>query len=435
VHSKSWCEEEELMMSNNDENAARLADQKIMHLSAAPSTIASTETNAAYPGEQVTIRANAIPPTAAFNGSAAQAVPEVQVDSLNPISVTNKRGKFSKYPRSVIITAIIGIIAVLAGGIFLLLSLLQSTPSVVAYRTHMQRVNLSIGGSGLVYASQQLNISFPMSEQVTNVYVKPGDQVKTNQPLIQLDLSQLRDQIKQAADDVAAAQNYLNSATSTPQASAAQLAYDQAVSHYNALQAQVSSPSLHNGTLVAPFSGTVTDVTVQRGELARANARLVTLQSESTLVAHVEVPLQNLPHVFTNQDVLITPSAIPNLTVHGTVSSIIQQSSAATDTFEVRVTIDNTSKQFLPGMSVFARLQEPLQALVVPRMAVINPDQGAIVFVINHGQITLRHVQTGGYAGDLMVIEAGLSNGDEVVLTGVDTLHDGETINVSKVQS
>jgi hypothetical protein len=34
-----------------------------------------------------------------------------------------------------------------------------------------------------------------------------------------------------------------------------------------------------------------------------------------------------------------------------------------------------------------------------------------------------------------MVIEAGLSNGDEVVLTGVDTLHDGETINVSKVQS
>jgi membrane fusion protein (multidrug efflux system) len=351
------------------------------------------------------------------------------------MSVTNRRGKFSKYPRAVIIPAIIGSIVVLAGGIFLLLSLLHSTPGVVAYRTHMQRVNLAIGGSGLVYASQQLNISFALSELVTKVYVKPGDQVKTNQPLIQLDLSQLRGQVKQAAADVAAAQNYLNATTGTPQASAAQLAYDQAVSHYNALQAQASSPTLHNGTLVAPFSGTVTAVTVQRGELARANASLITLQSESTLVAHVEVPLQDLPHVFTHQDVLITPSAIPNLTVHGTVSSIIPQSSATTNTFEVWVTIDNTSKQFLPGMSVFARLQEPVHALVVPRMAVINPDQGAIVFVINHGHITLRHVQTGGYAGDLLVIEAGLSNGDEVVLTGIDTLHDGETVTVRKVQS
>jgi membrane fusion protein (multidrug efflux system) len=179
----------------------------------------------------------------------------------------------------------------------------------------------------------------------------------------------------------------------------------------------------------------VTDVTVQSGELAKANSSLVTLQSEASVVAHVEVPLVNLPHVFANQDVLITPSAIPNLTVHGTLTSIIQQSSAATDTFEVWVRIDNTKKQLLPGMSVFARLQVPVHALVIPRMAVINPDQGAIVFVINHGHVTLRHVQTGGYVGDLMVIEAGLSNGDKVALTGVDTLHDGQAVNISKVQS
>ena len=143
----------------------------------------------------------------------------------------------------------------------------------------------------------------------------------------------------------------------------------------------------------------------------------------------------SLPDVFTNQNVLITPSAIPNLTVHGTVSSIIPQSSPATDTFEVWVTIDNTGKQFLPGMSVFARLQEPLHTLVVPRMAVINPDQGATVFVINHGHVTLRRVETGGYVGDLIVIEAGLSDGDEVVLTGVDTLRDGQAVDVSKVRS
>jgi membrane fusion protein (multidrug efflux system) len=256
----------------------------------------------------------------------------------------------------------------------------------------MQNVNLSIGGSGIVRPSQESRISFPLTAKVTAVYVKPGDQVTANQPLMQLDLSQL-----------------------TP--------------------LQASSPALNNGTLVAPFSGVVTAVGVQSGEFAKANANLVTLQSGASLVAHVQVPLASLAHVSANQDVLITPSAIPTLTVHGTVSSIIPQSSATTDTFEVWVTIDNTAKQLLPGMSVLARLQEPLHTLIVPRLAVVNPEQGAIVFVIKNGHVSLRHVQTGGYVGDLMVIAAGLSDGDEVALTGVDTLQDGQAVDVSKVQS
>ncbi len=394
------------MISNSDENAARSDDENAVRIKVIPLE------------------------AAAFSGSVDQLVEETQTDSLTHVPVMSKRRKF-RYPRTVMIFALIGVLVVVAGGVYLL----NSPPRVVAYRTHMQNVNLSIGSSGLVYAGQELHLSFPMAEQVTDVYVKPGDQVTANQPLLQLDLSRLNAQVAQAAADVAAARTYLYSAIGTAQAGAAQLAYDQAVSRYNALQAQAASPTLHNGTLVAPFGGSVIAVTVQSGELAKANTSLVTLQSDATVIAHVQVPLASLAHVFNNQDVLVTPPAIPNLTVHGTVSSIIAQSSAATDTFEVWVTIDNTAKQLLPGMSVFARLQEPLHTLAVPRLAVINPDQGPIVFVIKHGHVSLRRVQTGGYVGDLMVIEAGLSDGDEVVLTGVDTLHDGQAIEVSKVQS
>ena len=354
--------------------------------------ISNSDENAAHPddGNALLVRANP-PKAAAINGSVDPPIQEAQVDSLMHVPGTSKRGK-PRRSRSVLILSIIGVLVVLAGGIFLLLSLLKSPPRVVAYRTHMQDVNFSIGSSGTVYASQELHVSFPLAVQVTNVYVKPGDRVTANQSLIQIDVSRLNPQ-------------------------------------------QASSPILHNGTLVAPFNSVVTAVTVQSGELTRANASLVTLQSDSIVVAHVQVPLTSLAHVFANQDVLVTPSAVPNLTVHGTVSSIIPKSSAATDTFEVWVTIDNTTKQLLPGMSVFARLQEPLHTLVVPRLAIVNPDQGAIVFVIKNGHVSLRRVQTGGYTGDLMVIEAGLSEGDEVALTGIDTLQDGQAVNVIKVQS
>jgi RND family efflux transporter MFP subunit len=403
------------MISDSDENVARSDDE-----------------NTARSDDENAVRIKVIPLEAAtFNGSVDQKVQEIQADSLMPVAPVMSKQRKSKSPRAIIILAIIGVLVGLAGGIYVL----KSPPRVVAYKTHMQNVNLSIGGSGIVHAGQELHVSFPLAEQVTNVYVKPGDQVIADQPLVQLDLSRLNAQVAQAAADVTAAQNYLYSSIGTPQAGAAQLAYDEAVSRYNALQAEVASPTLHNGTLVAPFNGSVVAVTVQSGDLAKANANLVTLQSDATVVAYVQIPLANLTQVFANQDALVTPSAVPNLTLHGTVTSIIAQSSAATDTFEVWVTIDNTAKQLLPGMSVFARLQEPLRTLTVPRLAVVNADQGAIVFVIKHGHVSLRHVQTGGYVGDSVVIEAGLSDGDVVALTGVDTLQDGQPIDVSKVQS
>ncbi len=350
--------------------------------------MSNSDENTAQPDDKNAVRVRVIPlEAAALDGSVGPPTQETQADSSMHVPVTSKRGK-RRYSRLVMILSIIGVLAVLGGGIFWLMS----PPHVVAYRTHMQNVNRSIGGSGIIHPSQEVHISIPLAVKVTNVYVKPGDQVTANQPLIQLDLSQLTFQ-------------------------------------------QASSPAFHNGTLVAPFNSVVTAVTVQSGEVAKADANLMTLQSNAIVVAYVEVPLASLAHVFANQDVLVTPSALPTLTVHGTVSSIIPQSSAATNTFQVWVTIDNTSKQLLPGMSVLARLQEPVRTLIVPRLAVVNPDQGAIVFVIKNGHVSLRHVQTGGYVGDLMVIEAGLSDGDEVALTGVDTLRDGQAVDVSNVQS
>jgi multidrug efflux pump subunit AcrA (membrane-fusion protein) len=349
--------------------------------------ISNKDENTAQPDDETAVRVRVIPlESVAFNGSVDPAGQGIQANSSMHVPATPKRGK-PKY-RSVMILLIIGVLVALVGGIFLP----KPPPRVVAYRTHMQNVNLSIGSSGIVHASQVLHISFPLAEMVTNVYVKPGDRVTANQPLLQLDLSLLNAQ-------------------------------------------QASYPNVQNGTLVAPFSGIVAAVGVQSGELTRANAKLVTLQSDTTVIARVQVPLTSLAHVSANQDVLVTPLATPNLTVHGTVSSIIPRASTANNTFEVWVTIDNTTKQLLPGMSVLARLQAPLRTLLVPRLAVVNPDQGAIVFVIKNRHVSLRHVQTGGYVGDLIVIETGLSDGDEVALTEIDTLHDGQTVDVSKVQS
>lgn len=335
--------------------------------------------------------------------------------------------------RAVVILSAVCVAAVVFAGLFLAYNSLK-TPSVSLYQAKAEAVNRSVGGSGIIYPQSQLVISFPLVERVTSVSVKPGDVVKPDQQLVQLDLTQLDATIKQASDNVAAAQTYLNSVAGTVQAPAAQSQLDRANASYNSLIAQRNSPTLHNGALVSPLDGVVTEVNVNPGEVAAANAPLITLQVQSTVVARVQIPLAYVNQVYPNQAAVVTPSALPNLNLNGKVISVIPQASQNADTFEVWISLPNDKKELLPGMSTFARLQEPLHAIVIPRLAVLNPDQNSAVFVVKDGRAYEKQVQIGGYVGNNVIIEGGISDGDTVAVTGIDTLRNGQAVKVISVE-
>ncbi len=99
----------------------------------------------------------------------------------------------------------------LEGAVFAVWWFMKSTPDVTLYQVGSQNATQDIGGGGIVFPRQQLDISYPTSELVKAVLVKPGDQVTPNQSLIQLDASLLNIQIQQAAADMAAAQANLSS--------------------------------------------------------------------------------------------------------------------------------------------------------------------------------------------------------------------------------
>ncbi len=337
-----------------------------------------------------------------------------------------------KYKRPGVAVSALCLAVLLAAGFFAWLRLTQAALDVTLYQVHPENVDRYIGGSGTIFPQQQLNIAYPAVERVIAVYVQPGDQVSPNQPLIQLDLSQLNAQIKQASENVAAAQNYLNSVTLDNQlvVDQAQRAYDMAVATYNSLVAQSASPTFHGGTLVSPFKGVVTQVNISPGDVVGPNRSLMTLVVESTVIARVQIPLANINQVYVGQSALVTPSALPDLNIQGKVSSVIPQASADGDTFEVWVNITNMNNTLLPGMNTFVRLAEPIHAIVVPRLAVLNPDQGPTVYVVRQGHAYLQLIQIGGYTDDFIIVDAGLSAGDTVVLSGVDALQNGRAVHV-----
>ncbi len=333
---------------------------------------------------------------------------------------------------------VLGLLIVLLAMVFAGWKLNASrTPDVVLYRIRQQQVNMDVGGGGLVFPYQQLDISYPVAERVVNVLVRAGQRVTPNQSLIQLDPSQLNIQIKQAADNVAAARAYLSSVSAYGTAvsvAAAQQQYDLAVNRYNALLAQASSPLLHNGNLISPMSGVVTTVNVNPGEVFAADASLLTIMDESTVVVRVKVPLSNLPQLHVGQPALVTPSATPDVTMRGTVSSVIPQADPQTDTFEVWVNVVNSGDMLLPGMSAFARIQSPVQALAVPSLAVLNLETVPSVYVVRDSRAHLLQVQVVGRSVDTIFVNGGLAAGDQLVLAGVQNVQDGQLLHITRVE-
>jgi RND family efflux transporter MFP subunit len=313
----------------------------------------------------------------------------------------------------------------------------KGVPDVTLYQVNAQNVSQYIGGGGIIFPEQQLDISYPVAERVVAVRVKAGDQVAPNQPLIQLDPSQLNAQIKQASDDMDATRAYLNTVTlnGNPISIAqAQQAYNISKDRYNALVAQVSSPLVNKGNLISPMNGVVTTINVNPGQVFPANTTLLTIMDESSVIVHVKVPLSNFATVHIGQPATVTPSALPDVNAQGVVKTIIPQADPQTDTFEVWIEVVNTNKNLLPGMSAFVRIQGSNQTFLLPRLAVLNADHAPVVFVVRDTHAYMHTVHVVGHSSNTVFVDTGVSKGDKVVLVGLDRLHDGQSVHVAHVE-
>ena len=98
------------------------------------------------------------------------------------------------------------------------------------------------------------------------------------------------------------------------------------------------------------------------------------------------------------------------------------------------MSIPNPHNILLPGMSAFVRIQTPEHALVVPRLAVLNPFHGPVTFVVRNHYAYLQPVQINALIGDHLLIQHGLKDGDRVLLVGQDTLRDGLREHIRSIE-
>lgn len=87
-------------------------------------------------------------------------------------------------------------------------------------------------------------------------------------------------------------------------------------------------------------------------------------------------------------------------------------------------------------VSVMVEGAEPIQAIAVPRTAVLQDQQGSYVFILDaENKAQRRNITLGRSPGNTAVVEQGLEGGERVVAEGVQRVRPGQPVNPAPISA
>lgn len=207
-------------------------------------------------------------------------------------------------------------------------------------------------------------------------------------------------------------------------------------------QAAVDSAKLQLSftKIIAPISGRLGLRKVDQGNMINASNTdgLVVITQTQPISVLFTLPQAQLP------DVLAQIRAGKALAVDlydrddlkkiatGELASLDNQIDVATGTVKLKARFANEDESLFPNQFVNARLRvDTAQSLVVPTMAVQQGSIGAFVYLVgDDSKVHVQPVVVGLVADKRAAIVSGLSEGQRVVVEGMDRLREGAQVQV-----
>lgn len=349
----------------------------------------------------------------------------------------------------------------------------------------------SVTESGNVTSDSQTNIGSPTNGVISEVFVKNGDQVSSNQALFSVRSTATPQEQAAALAVFLSAQNSLNAATAKlnslqsnlfkanqtfvndrgiqnpsdqqkaePRYIEENADWLQAEADYKnqqgviaAAQASYSSASLsyaatQDSTVTAPISGTVANLSLGAGSNVSATGTTYNNSSSSTSSSSqgtqvlvlgnfsqlsIKAPINevDISKVKTGQKATVTLDAFPEQTFVGKVTSIdtIGANASGVVTFNAYISLVLPPPSIKPGMSATAVIQIARHdnVLGIPAAAIQTTTGTPTVQRLKNGKVEVVDVETGISSDTNTEILSGLSEGDMVIIGTQSTTTQGGT--------
>lgn len=204
------------------------------------------------------------------------------------------------------------------------------------------------------------------------------------------------------------------------------------------LEAKSHESMLEKSNLYAPSAGMIGELKVEEGETITPNTLLGTHIMTSYVYAEFGVVERDVNKIALGQKARVFVDAYPDKTFEGVIENIAPVVGGTSRTATARVRLENPERLLLPGM--FSRIRILLYSkkntLVVPTDAIQGSEGDQFVFVVHTEEnvVEKRAISVGYTRPDYSQIDAGISEGELVAVSGLERLEDGIKVRLLETQ-
>ena len=332
----------------------------------------------------------------------------------------------------------------------------SDTPIGIELSSVSEATEPTILASGEIEAAQTANISTRVMGRITDIYVKTGDRVAKGQLLAKVWDEDIKAKRAQADAMIAEAQGAYASAQKDydrfenlyKEQSATAKELDNVTLQLNSATARVTAAkemraeinvNLSYSSLIAPFSGVVTQKAAEVGSIANPGMPILTIEQNGNLQVSATV----------------TESEIGNIHLGDKASIRIKSTGAS---FDGKITQINPSSQFTGGQYIlkinvpraatkdiyagmFANVSIPLKNIssmkddlvMVPSSAIVNHDELTGIYTVSATNTALlRWIRLGKKFGDKVEVISGLSKDEKFISSSESKLYNGAPVIVKE---
>jgi len=309
----------------------------------------------------------------------------------------------------------------------------EAVPVEVAAATH-RPIAASYSGTAALEARGESQVIAKTSGVALSVLAEEGQYVHAGQVLVRLDSARAALQAAQSASQMRKLEaNYARSRQLAEQKLISANDIDQIKFDLENAGAanRLANLELSYANVLAPISGVIAQRSIKPGNFVQINTPIFRIVDTSRLEATLNVPERELETLKAGLPVNLQVDALPGKTFQGSVDRVAPVVDSGSGTFRVICAFQGGGL-LQPGM--FGRMQidydHRANALVVPRIALLDDEGDPAVFAIRKGKAVRVPVKLGYLDGAWAEIRSGVRLGEQVVVAGKTALRDGSVVQV-----
>jgi len=307
---------------------------------------------------------------------------------------------------------------------------------------------LSVNTTGQVRSDAEATLKAELAGTIEEVLVRPGDRVRSGQPLVRLDGRSFDLAVREAEAAVDEAKlRFLEeivpeslASGKGPSPARRTNAYTKAGVQSAEVRLEKAKLDRERATVTAPFDGVVDRVSVAKGERVSGGQEVTKVVNLSDLRIEAAVLEHDLPLIKVGGQALVSTAADPTRQAIGRVVAVLPLVDSTTRAGRAYVRVPGNAA-LRPGMYADIRLEANRLTgrRLVPARAVIERDGRPLVFVVKNGRAQWTYITPGRSNGvdtevlpDSATGQIPVTPGDEVIVEGHLTLTHDAPVRVAK---